>query len=270
MLALRRTATIETLSRTIFQFRLLRGDAAHTRHRCVRLAALSELADRFRSIRGQEWTRPPATNGYNDSPHTLRCKRSLQGFTTEPIPCPVEETPDEFPIKARSSSYGAAKPYYPIRNADRCRRARSHPPNRTNTTNIRPVLPAPIFRRTRQPSCAAAVLEPENRHDPISQHEQSLDSVRARPDKRALEALLAAFTGHHAMHGGDTGVPESRFILSHFLSDDSPKQTYVACIARFPTSIRQTRRTPDGRPSYLLSRDRYPIPGYRNASLMSS
>lgn len=51
------------------------------------------------------------TNGYNDSPHTLRCKRSLQGFTTEPIPCPVEETPDEFPIKARSSSYGAAKPY---------------------------------------------------------------------------------------------------------------------------------------------------------------
>ena len=251
----------------------LRGDTAHTRHRYVRLAALSELADRFRSIRGQEWTRPPATNGYNDSPHTLRCKRSLQGFTTEPIPCPVEETPDEFPIKARSSSYGAAKPYYPIRNADRCRRTRSHPPNRANranTTNIRPVLPAPIFRRTRQPPCAAAVLEPENRHDPISQHEQSLDSVRARPDKRALGALLAAFTGHHTMHGGDTGVPESRFILSHFLSDDSPKQTYVACIARFPTSTRQTRRTPHGRPSYLLSRDRYPIPGYRNASLMSS
>lgn len=110
MLALRRTATIETLSRTIFQFRLLRGDAAHTRHRCVRLAALSELADRFRSIRGQEWTRPPATNGYNDSPHTLRCKRSLQGFTTEPIPCPVEETPDEFPIKARSSSYEQRNP----------------------------------------------------------------------------------------------------------------------------------------------------------------
>ena len=211
-----------------------------------------------------------ATNGYNDSPHTLRCKRSLQGFTTEPIACPVEETPDEFPIKARSSSYGAAKPYYPIRNADRCRRTRSHPPNRANITNIRPVLPAPIFRRTRQPPCAAAVLEPENRHDPISQHEQSLDSVRARPDKRALGALVAAFTGHHTMHGGDTGVPESRFILSHFLSDDSPKQTYVACIARFPTSTRQTRRTPDGRPSYLLSRDRYPIPGYRNASLMSS
>ena len=180
------------------------------------------------------------------------------------------ETPDEFPIKARSSSYGAAKPYYPIRNADRCRRARSHPPNRANTTNIRPVLPAPIFRRTRQPPCAAAVLEPENRHDPISQHEHSLDSVRARPDKRALGALLAVFTGHHTVHGGDTGVPESRFILSHFLSDDSPKQTYVACIARFPTSTRQTRRTPDGRPSYLLSRDRYPIPGYRNASLMSS
>lgn len=44
---LRRTATIETLSRTIFQFRLLRGDAAHTRHRCVRLTALSELTDRF-------------------------------------------------------------------------------------------------------------------------------------------------------------------------------------------------------------------------------
>lgn len=92
----------------------------------------------------------------------------------------------------------------------------------------------------------------------------------ARPDKRALGALLAVFTGHHTMHGGDTGVPESRFILSHFLSDDSPKQTYVACIARFPTSTRQTRRTPDGRPSYLLSRDRYPIPDYRNASLMSS
>ena len=138
-LALRRTATIETLSRTIFQFRLLRGDTTHTRHRCVRLAALSELADRFRSIRGQEWTsrhkhrcvrlaalseladrfrsirgqewtRPPATNGYNDSPHTLRCKRSLQGFTTEPIPCPVEETPDEFPIKARSSSYEQRNP----------------------------------------------------------------------------------------------------------------------------------------------------------------
>ena len=210
------------------------------------------------------------TNGYNDSPHTLRCKRSLQGFTTEPIPCPVEGTPDEFPIKARSSSYGAAKPYYPIRNADRCRRTRSHPPNRANITNIRPVLPAPIFRRTRQPPCAAAVLEPENRHDLISQHEHSLDSVRARPDKRALGALLAVFTGHHTVHGGDTGVPESRFILSHFLSDDSPKQTYVACIARFPTSTRQTRRTPDGRPSYLLSRDRYPIPGYRNASLMSS
>ena len=205
------------------------------------------------------------TNGYNDSPH-----RSLQGFTTEPIPCPVEETPDEFPIKARSSSYEQRNPLYPIRNADRCRRARSHPPNRTNTTNIRPVLPAPIFRRTRQPPCAAAVLEPENRHDPISQHEQSLDSVRARPDKRALGALLAAFTGHHTMHGGDTGVPESRFILSHFLSDDSPKQTYVACIVRFPASTRQTRRTPDGRPSYLLSRDRYPIPDYRNASLMSS
>ena len=47
MLALRRTATIETLNRTIFQFRLLRGDAAHTRHRCVRLAALSELTDHF-------------------------------------------------------------------------------------------------------------------------------------------------------------------------------------------------------------------------------
>ena len=159
-LTLRRTATIETLSRTIFQFRLLRGDAAHTRHRCVRLTALSELTDRFPF--------DSRANGYNDSPHTLRCKRSLQGFTTEPIPCPVEETPDEFPIKARSSSYGAAKPYYPIRNADRCRRARSHPPNRANITNIRPVLPAPIFRRTRQPPCAAAVLEPENRHDPIS------------------------------------------------------------------------------------------------------
>ena len=52
----------------------------------------------------------PATNGYNDSPHTLRCKRSLQGFTTEPIPCPVEETPDEFPIKARSSSYEQRNP----------------------------------------------------------------------------------------------------------------------------------------------------------------
>ncbi len=51
-----------------------------------------------------------ATNGYNDSPHTLRCKRSLQGFTTEPIPCPVEETPDEFPIKARSSSYEQRNP----------------------------------------------------------------------------------------------------------------------------------------------------------------
>ena len=101
--------------------------------------------DRFPFDSRQEWTRPPATNGYNDSPHTLRCKRSLQGFTTEPIPCPVEETPDEFPIKARSSSYGAAKPYYPIRNADRCRRARSHPPNRANTTNIRPVLPASHF-----------------------------------------------------------------------------------------------------------------------------
>lgn len=50
------------------------------------------------------------TNGYNDSPHTLRCKRSLQGFTTEPIPCPVEETPDEFPIKARSSSYEQRNP----------------------------------------------------------------------------------------------------------------------------------------------------------------
>lgn len=60
-LTLRRTATIETLSRTIFQFRLLRGDAAHTRHRCVRLTALSELADRFRSICGQEWTRPTQT-----------------------------------------------------------------------------------------------------------------------------------------------------------------------------------------------------------------
>lgn len=46
-----------------------------------------------------------ATNGYNDSPHTLRCKRSLQGFTTEPIPWPCRRTPDEFPIKARSSSY---------------------------------------------------------------------------------------------------------------------------------------------------------------------
>lgn len=60
-LALRRTATIETLNRTIFQFRLLRGDTAHTRHQCVRLAALSELTDRFRSIRGQEWTRPTQT-----------------------------------------------------------------------------------------------------------------------------------------------------------------------------------------------------------------
>ena len=62
-------------------------------------------------------------------------------------------------------------------------------------------------------------------------------------------------------------VPESRFILSHFLSDDSPKQTYVACIARFPASTRQTRRTPDGRPSYLLSRDRYPIPGIETPRL---
>ncbi|GEM_PF-1879949 len=247
------------------------GQGRH-KHRCVRLTALSELTNRF-PFDSRARMDKADTNGYNESPHTLRCKRSLQGFTTEPIACPVEETPDEFPIKARSSSYEQRNPIYPIypiRNADRCRRARSHPPNRTNTTNIRPVLPAPIFRRTRQPPCAAAVLEPENRHDPISQHEQSLDSVRARPDKRALGALLAAFTGHHTMHGGDTGVPESRFILSHFLSDDSPKQTYVACIVRFPASTRQTRRTPDGRPSYLLSRDRYPIPDYRNASLMSS
>ena len=108
-LTLRRTATIETLSRTIFQFRLLRGDAAHTRHRCVRLTALSELTDRF-PFDSRARMDKPATNGYNDSPHTLRCKRSLQGFTTEPIPCPVEETPDEFPIKARSSSYEQRNP----------------------------------------------------------------------------------------------------------------------------------------------------------------
>lgn len=188
------------------------------------------------------------TNGYNDSPHTLRCKRSLQGFTTEPIPCPVEETPDEFPIKARSSSYGAAKPYYPIRNADRCRRTRSHPPNRANITNIRPVLPAPIFRRTRQPPCAAAVLEPENRHDLISQHEHSLDSVRARPDKRALGALLAVFTGHHTVHGGDTGVPESRFILSHFYRTTAQNK-HMSPVSR---GFRRAPGKQEGRPTDVL------------------
>lgn len=72
--------------------------------------------------------------------------------------------------------------------------------------------------------------------------------MRARPDKRALGALLAVFTGHHTVHGGDTGVPESRFILSHFLSDDSPKQTYVAVSRGF-------RRAPgkqEGRPTDVL------------------
>ena len=209
------------------------------------------------------------TNGYNDSPHTLRCKRSLQGFTTEPIPCPVEETPDEFPIKARSSSYGAAKPYYPIRNADRCRRTRSHPPNRANITNIRPVPPAPTIRPTRQPPCAAAVLELENRHDPISQHEQSLDSVRARPDKRALEALLAAFTGHHAMHGG-YGSPRKPIYPIPFFIGRQPKtnicRLYRAVSDEHPANKKDARRT-----SVLLTLARpLPDPGHRNASLMSS
>ena len=71
-----------------------------------------ERADRSFPFDSRARMDKAATNGYNDSPHTLRCKRSLQGFTTEPIACPVEETPDEFPIKARSSSYGAAKPYF--------------------------------------------------------------------------------------------------------------------------------------------------------------